>query len=1024
MKPLKLILQAFGPYPGREEVDFRDAVAAGLFGIYGPTGSGKSSIFSAMTFALFGESAKDEQRIATLRSDHAPPDLLTEVEFLFELANKTFYVRRRPDQMRPKARGTGETEEKHSAWLFDVTGVPLDEVTSDNCGRLIAEKKVGDVDRAVRELLGYGATQFRQIVLLPQGRFEKFLAAGSNDRMAILRDLFDVSLYRSLADKFVEDAKAADLEVSQGRELCAMRLSEQGFESAEALRDGIVAAEAEAETREGQAVKAETEHSQMSDAYARAQALEARFAEAKAAESALADLESRKAEVERLRGRVAQLRVAVGLADFDREAGEARAEAERSASARQLASTAVQDAENAHLAAEAALRVEVARVPETERLQTERDAVARYREILSRAAALGGAAEAAAERWNQAKATLKRASEHYERCQTFHRDAIERLDADRANEAQRTVLAAELQSATSLVSAARQYEAAAKAASESETMVSSAEQRLATARSACQAAERHYQNCSARLVEAQAQRLAELLESGEPCPVCGSRDHPKPASGTATAGGLEEAARAAEAAWATARRREAEEEANIAGAKSRHEERTATVARLERPPAPLARLEAGAAAIAARLEELGDPVDVRELDELAEELEGKVADANSALISARDAEQQASQEHALAAQELDLALDGVPEALRTAEAVEQEETRLAEDIAARNQALASARDTESTTRAALASARTALDGAEKRLAEVQARAQRMADQLDERLAANGLSLAEYRQLKTGLAEVNGLAEQCEAFDRNLSAAKGRVEQARAAIATSERPDLDELSRLKTETEAMARSSRRLSAEARARTKALQTLASELSEALQRLDAIEAGTGPLRALAAAFKGENPLRTPLETYAIGALFDHVLTSANLRFTPMTGGRYRLERDIESVGGRGRRGLDVRVHDTHTGRAREICTLSGGETFIAALSLALGLSDVVETSHGKIRLDTIFIDEGFGSLDAEDESGTLDQVLQVLQDIVGRHRAVGLISHVPQVQQAIPNGFTIRKELCGSFVETRAA
>lgn len=141
-------------------------------------------------------------------------------------------------------------------------------------------------------------------------------------------------------------------------------------------------------------------------------------------------------------------------------------------------------------------------------------------------------------------------------------------------------------------------------------------------------------------------------------------------------------------------------------------------------------------------------------------------------------------------------------------------------------------------------------------------------------------------------------------------------------------------------------------------------------------------------------------------------------------MTGGRYRLERDIESVGGRGRRGLDVRVHDTHTGRAREICTLSGGETFIAALSLALGLSDVVETSHGKIRLDTIFIDEGFGSLDTDDESGTLDQVLQVLQDIVGRHRAVGLISHVPQVQQAIPNGFTIRKELCGSFVETRAA
>ncbi len=202
------------------------------------------------------------------------------------------------------------------------------------------------------------------------------------------------------------------------------------------------------------------------------------------------------------------------------------------------------------------------------------------------------------------------------------------------------------------------------------------------------------------------------------------------------------------------------------------------------------------------------------------------------------------------------------------------------------------------------------------------------------------------------------------------------------------------------------------------------LADDLKSEFERLERIEAESGPLRALAAAFRGENQARIPLETYAIGALFDHVLASANLRFGPMSGGRYRLERNVEAAGGRAKRGLDLRVHDVHTGRAREICTLSGGETFIAALSLALGLSDVVETSHGKIRLDTIFIDEGFGSLDAEDESGTLDQVLQVLQNIVGRNRAVGVISHVSLVQQAIPNGFTIRKELCGSSVDKRAA
>ncbi|MBL4831957.1 MAG: SMC family ATPase, partial [Aliivibrio sp.] len=131
--------------------------------------------------------------------------------------------------------------------------------------------------------------------------------------------------------------------------------------------------------------------------------------------------------------------------------------------------------------------------------------------------------------------------------------------------------------------------------------------------------------------------------------------------------------------------------------------------------------------------------------------------------------------------------------------------------------------------------------------------------------------------------------------------------------------------------------------------------------------------------------------------------------------------LERDFAGKGG-GRRGLGISVHDIHTGKARATATLSGGETFIAALALALGLSDIVESVSGNIRLDTIFIDEGFGSLDTDNDTGTLDQVLQTLQDLVGDNRAVGLISHVPLVQQAIPNGFSIKKTATGSHIETR--
>jgi exonuclease SbcC len=178
---------------------------------------------------------------------------------------------------------------------------------------------------------------------------------------------------------------------------------------------------------------------------------------------------------------------------------------------------------------------------------------------------------------------------------------------------------------------------------------------------------------------------------------------------------------------------------------------------------------------------------------------------------------------------------------------------------------------------------------------------------------------------------------------------------------------------------------------------------------------------LRNIAAATNGDNPHALTLETFAIGAMFEQVLKAANLRLGPMTTNRYQLERDIDG-GGRGRRGLGIQVLDAHTGKTRPTTTLSGGETFIAALALAIGLADIVESISGKVRLETIFIDEGFGSLDTENGTGTLDQVLHILNTLVSQNRSVGLISHVPLVQEAVSNGFYVRKGLTGSTIEVR--
>lgn len=217
MRPVRLTIQAFGSYAGREIVDFRAATAAGLFGVYGPTGSGKSTIFSAMTFALFGEAAKSEQDASSLRSDHADAATRTEVEFVWEIGDKRYVALRYPEQPRPKRRGEGATKLQHEAFLFDATGVPVEDIGDEGRGKILVEKKVGAVNAAIAGLLGYGATQFRQIVLLPQGRFEAFLAAKTKDRLEILRDLFDVSLYRKLAERLKEEAKKAESEFAVAR---------------------------------------------------------------------------------------------------------------------------------------------------------------------------------------------------------------------------------------------------------------------------------------------------------------------------------------------------------------------------------------------------------------------------------------------------------------------------------------------------------------------------------------------------------------------------------------------------------------------------------------------------------------------------------------------------------------------------------------------------------------------------------------------------------------------------------------
>ncbi|MFN5826913.1 MAG: SbcC/MukB-like Walker B domain-containing protein, partial [Rhodobacterales bacterium] len=407
------------------------------------------------------------------------------------------------------------------------------------------------------------------------------------------------------------------------------------------------------------------------------------------------------------------------------------------------------------------------------------------------------------------------------------------------------------------------------------------------------------------------------------------------------------------------------------------------------------------------------------IDRLAkrELMEAEVAEAE-ARVSASKAEA----DLAAARATRDAVVNALPEELRTPKAVAERRASLLGEQNQLSDALERATEVDRSAGEALTRAQEKQQAARQAF-ETQERREKAARQAFlARLDEAGMDEARYDACKAHFLTLKADRETVSGHHEGLIAARTTLQNARGACADRERPDLAPMKEAQSDATQSLNSANAELAEANAAIESLVKFKASLAEALARTDELEAETGPLRGLADLANGKNDLNMTLETFAIAAMFDQVLEAANMRLDPMTRGRYRLERGVEASSGRGKRGLEIEVFDVNTGKARPTATLSGGETFISALALALGLADVVESLSGKIRMDTIFIDEGFGSLDSENGAGTLDQVLQVLSALTKGNRAVGLISHVGLVQEAIPQGFYVRSTPSGSRVEER--
>ena len=925
MRPLKLTLSAFGPYAAETVLELEKLGRGGLYLVTGDTGAGKTTLFDAITYALYDHSSGGVREGAMLRSKYADPKTPTFVELEFEVGGKRYTVRRNPEYLRPKTRGEGFTTEKADATLTYGDGRPP--VT-----------RAKEVTAAVIDVIGLDYNQFSQIVLIAQGQFTRLLNASTEERIKIFRTLFRTQRYQQLQEKL--QAECSDLN---------QRRTAQNIQIGQIL-SGVHWAEDDPEAETLAALSAQTPPDAVAELLT--QLTERQDAALSAAADARSKADERLAAVQQTLGRAAaaqKLREDLAakqneLAGLLPARDAARAEMERHAG-----DAAALDALTGQIA------------------NAETD-LARYDKL--------------EELLRQETEARGKAKQEQRKAQT-HREALAALDKTLAalREEQGTLANAEAER-VKLETQSKELTQRGKALRDLNDLLDDCHARaqaVKTAQAAYQeaartqtAAREHRDRLERSFLDAQAGLLAQDLAEGTPCPVCGSIHHPQRAELPASA----------------------PTQAQVDAAKA---------------DADAADRSAQDASAAAR-------------EALAAEKEGRSTlrrDAK-ALLPERFADETASPAtlgalRTAAAEEL--------ERLRTAYRRLQQEQKQNQAACQRRIQLEADLKTQTDRRTALEAA---ASEAEQQAAAQSAMVQSLTRQLaDTRTALPYPTRAEAEQaLDTRKKQRDQLQDAKTQAETTLHRCEKAVSDAEAAIRAlnaqrlpSEEEDAPaDLAALQAEKTALEARRTTLTEQEKTLTALLRPNQAALREYRQRAaerTALETRWQWVNALASTASGtlSSKQKIRLETYIQMTYLDRILVHANTRLMQMTAGQYELER-IGAENQRSQSGLDLGVIDHYNGTRRSVKTLSGGESFKASLALALGLSDEVQRAAGGIRLDTLFLDEGFGSLDDE----SLEQAIRVLVGLTEGNRLVGIISHVAALKDRIDLQVVVKKTRSG--------
>ncbi|AXR07404.1 AAA family ATPase [Salinimonas sediminis] len=1008
MKPLNLKMQAFGPFAGSQTIDFTQLGSNPLFLINGPTGSGKTSILDALCYALYGETTGNERDGAQMRCELAAAELATEVVLEFSLHQQRYRVARSPEQQVPKARGEGFTLSKHKASLYRITEADT-----------LLTSKTSEVKAQITTLIGLSETQFRQVMVLPQGKFRELLLASSKEREDIFGQLFQTDIYKQIEYALKEQAAQISKSKNEFDNQIRGALQVAGETDEKALQAAVNQQAVALEQARVAEQQAASTVQQLRARLQQAQTLNAQFSRKAQAQASLhAHLQSEDSinqQATLLESALDARRIRNHYDQWQQSAQQQHALTDKVSQLQQQ----LDAAKTQHHTAEEALGQARQRAEQIDSLTAQQYQLEQVKQQLQERQATAQHIK----RCEAAQLTHQQNLDKYQHVRQALEDkttqATQALEQARQETARLGEVNGQIHQSERLIKDARRLTELDTRIAQCTKQTMASQQQTEDSAAQSQSAGRQADQLELHWHSSQAAALAAKLESAQPCPVCGSQEHPAPASFTGDPVSRVQVQKARQQAQQLADKASA---AHSTLAQHRHE-----LAQLKQQYTELADEigEQGTCSLADLQQQLTDlqarlasikAIDLTTLEDSLTALKQRCKNGDATISELRDTQVTNNTELVQYQQQYHALSKKIASEYQDDAAVDAQIAQVKAQISEMNQAVQHAMDNEQQAVRALSQYQGELASSQQYLTQATAQAKQAEETWQQTLDASRFATQQaFTEALAHEPHIDQWQQHIADYQQTRLKLAQTVQDLEAALQQQSPPDISAISAQLATTEQQHAQLRDTLDNTHALYQRLHKAATDISALHTKNRELEQAYRIYGTLYDVTSGKTGSRISLHRFVLGVLLDDVLIQASGRLSLMSKGRYRLVRKTAGFKGAAGRGLDLSVEDSYTSGTRDVATLSGGESFMAALALALGLSDVVQSYSGGIRLDTLFIDEGFGSLDPE----SLDLAVQTLVDLQQHGRMIGVISHVSELKEQMAQRIDVQPSRHGSTV-----